>query len=99
METNYTMARFRSEWRGSRLIEIFAISFLMASLFVSTKGSLEQEASSYSEKEEVESDYYVMKVLNFFWQPGRLGYTHVWPVSPTFVLLYWFFVLNHVFGY
>ncbi|XP_041002105.1 sulfite exporter TauE/SafE family protein 3-like isoform X2 [Juglans microcarpa x Juglans regia] len=73
------MARFRSEWRGSRLIEIFAISFLMASLFVSTKGSLEQEASSYSEKEEVESDYYVMKVLNFFWQPGRLGYTHVWP--------------------
>ncbi|KAG2722923.1 hypothetical protein I3843_02G127100 [Carya illinoinensis] len=73
------MARIRSEWRGSRLIEIFAISFLMASLFVSTKGSLEQEASSYSEKEEVESDYYIMKVLNFLWQPGRLGYTHVWP--------------------
>ncbi|KAG2722926.1 hypothetical protein I3843_02G127200 [Carya illinoinensis] len=74
------MAGIGLEWWGSRLIKVVFISFLlMASLFVSAKGSLEQEASSYDEKEEVDQSDYITKVLSFLWQPSRLGYTHVWP--------------------
>lgn len=95
------MAGIELEWWGSRLIKVVLISFLlMASLFVSAKGSLEQETSSYDEKEEVEADY-ITKVLNFLWQPSRLGYTHVWPVSPTSIVLQclYLFVGLHVLLY
>lgn len=85
------MAGIRLKWRGSGLIEIVAISFLMGSVFVSAKGSLQKADSSYNVKdEEAESDY-LTKVLNFLWQPGRLGYEHVWPVSPTVVVLSWLY--------
>ncbi|KAL4651585.1 hypothetical protein ACB092_01G171100 [Castanea dentata] len=40
------------------------------------------EDLSYNVKEEVETDY-VLKVLNFLWKQGRLGYTHIWLVLPT----------------
>ncbi|KAL4626136.1 hypothetical protein ACB092_05G074200 [Castanea dentata] len=68
-----------SEWWRSRLIEMVLIGFLLiAPVLVSAKGSVELEDSSKNVKEEVETGY-VMKVLNFLWQQGRLGYTHVWP--------------------
>uniref|UniRef100_A0A2N9EHE4 Uncharacterized protein n=1 Tax=Fagus sylvatica TaxID=28930 RepID=A0A2N9EHE4_FAGSY len=51
----------------------------MAPLLVSAKESVEQEASSYKVKEEVEYSDYVTEVMSFLWQPGRLGYEHVWP--------------------
>jgi len=76
-EKKYTMAGIGSEWLDSRLIRMVVIGLLLiAPVFVSAKESLEQEASNYN-----------VKVLNIsLWQPGRLGYQHVWPVSPTFVL-------------
>ena len=40
------------------------------------------EDSSYNVKQEFETDY-VLKVLNFLWKQGQLGYTHIWLVSPT----------------
>ncbi|KAK7839124.1 sulfite exporter TauE/SafE family protein 3 [Quercus suber] len=68
-----------SEWWRSRLIEMVLIGFLLiAPVLVSAKGSVGLEDSSNNVKEEVETGY-VMKVLNFLWQQGRLGYTHVWP--------------------
>lgn len=85
----FVMAWIGSKWWGSRLIEIILIGFLlMAPLLVSAKESVEQEASSYKVKEEVEYSDYVTEVMSFLWQPGRLGYEHVWPVSPTFVVVY-----------
>ena len=75
-----------SEWWRSRLIEMVLIGFLLiAPVLVSAKGSVELEDSRNNVKEEVETGF-VMKVLNFLWQQGRLGYTHVWPVSPTFLM-------------
>ncbi|XP_062156732.1 sulfite exporter TauE/SafE family protein 3-like [Alnus glutinosa] len=64
------MAGIGSEWLDSRLIQMVVIGLLLiAPVFVSAKESLEQEASNYN-----------VKVLNIsLWQPGRLGYQHVWP--------------------
>ncbi|GLT54187.1 hypothetical protein SLA2020_274070 [Shorea laevis] len=59
------------EWWDSRLIQMVVIGLLLvASLFVSAKESFEEEASNFN-----------VKVLNSTssWQPGRLGYQHLWP--------------------
>ncbi|KAG7997826.1 hypothetical protein I3843_01G228800 [Carya illinoinensis] len=70
------MAGTGSEWRGSRLIEIAVISLLLMSslLIVSANG----RASSYNDKEEVDSDH-VMKVWNSLWEQGRLSFDRIWP--------------------
>lgn len=69
------MAEIRLKWRG--LSSVVAV-VVIASQLICTEGRLELEISSYNGTKEVDSDY-VMKVVNFFWQPGQLGYQHVWP--------------------
>ena len=72
-----------------RLAGIAVIGFLVigSSVFVSAQISKEQEAASrYSNGsgEVVEANFFV-RASNFFWQPRRLGYKHVWPVSSSFI--------------
>lgn len=85
---------YQMAWSGQkrwdmRLIGIAVIGFLVSSsvLFVSAQISKEQEASRYingSGGELVEPNF-VVRASNFFWQPNRVSYKHVWPVSSSFI--------------
>lgn len=71
-----------TNWKGKLVSENFFCFLVVASVFVVVEARKEQQVSSYNEgKEVVEYDDLMKKVLNFFWQEGKLGYTHVWPVS------------------
>ncbi|XP_057968099.1 sulfite exporter TauE/SafE family protein 3-like isoform X2 [Malania oleifera] len=73
------MAETGSKFWDLRLLVVVVISVLLiVFVLVSTKPSLGDEALTSAETEEVESDF-IVKVLNFLWQPGRLRYERVWP--------------------
>ncbi|KAF8400795.1 hypothetical protein HHK36_014097 [Tetracentron sinense] len=72
------MAEIGVIWQSMRLMAMIALSFLLASVFVSAERRLKQDHSRYNETKEVESDY-LLKVVKFLWQSGQLGYQHVWP--------------------
>ncbi|KAL6285735.1 hypothetical protein ACE6H2_010125 [Prunus campanulata] len=74
------MAQVGLEWRSlRRRAAMIVIGFLLAaSVVASAQETLEQDASSYSGTDKFQPDYFD-RVLNFLWQPGRLGYEHVWP--------------------
>ncbi|XP_021829134.1 sulfite exporter TauE/SafE family protein 3-like [Prunus avium] len=74
------MAQVGLEWWSlRRRAAMVAIGFLLAaSVVASAQETLEQDASSYSGTDKFQPDYFD-RVLNFLWQPGRLGYEHVWP--------------------
>ncbi|XP_042499496.1 sulfite exporter TauE/SafE family protein 3-like [Macadamia integrifolia] len=72
------MAEIGARWQWLRPLAMVALSFLLASVFVSADRSIKLEASSYRGTEEVLSDY-LTKVVNFLWQSDDSGYGHVWP--------------------
>ncbi|CAL9010087.1 unnamed protein product [Prunus brigantina] len=74
------MAQVGLEWWSlRRRAAMVVIGFLLAaSVVASAQETLEQDASSYSGNDKFQPDYFD-RVLNFLWQPGRLGYEHVWP--------------------
>lgn len=80
------MAQVGLEWWSlRRRAAMVVIGFLLAaSVVASAQETLEQDASSYSGNDKFQPDYFD-RVLNFLWQPGRLGYEHVWPVSLTVI--------------
>lgn len=69
-----------AEWVWLRSAAMAGLTFLLASALVSAERTLMRDASPSSESEETVSDYLV-KVLNFLWQPDKSSYEHVWPVS------------------
>ncbi|KAJ0006745.1 hypothetical protein Pint_29777 [Pistacia integerrima] len=73
-------SRWRS-WKGKLVSEILVGFLVVASVFFVVEARMEQEVSSYNESKKVvvESDDLMKKALNFLWQEGKLGYTHVWP--------------------
>ncbi|KAF2323408.1 hypothetical protein GH714_035330 [Hevea brasiliensis] len=75
------MAGIRSQWSGLSLRSVGAICVCylgVASMIFLAEARLKQEGSLDNESEEDESGF-LMRVLNFLWQKGQLGYTHVWP--------------------
>ena len=74
-----------SEWRSLKSVRRSLICFIgvvVASMIVIADARQRQEGSrDKNESEDVESAGFLMDVVNFLWQKGRLGYTHVWPVS------------------
>ncbi|XP_008228542.1 PREDICTED: uncharacterized protein LOC103327945 [Prunus mume] len=74
------MAQVGLEWWSlRRRAAMVVIGFLLAaSVVASAQETSEQDASSYSGSDKFQPDYFD-RVLNFLWQPGRLGYEHVWP--------------------
>ncbi|KAF8393376.1 hypothetical protein HHK36_021619 [Tetracentron sinense] len=72
------MAEIGAKWQVLRSISMIALSFLLASVIVSAERSLKQDSSRSNVTEEVETDY-LLKVINFLWQPNQSGYQHVWP--------------------
>ncbi|KAF8407052.1 hypothetical protein HHK36_006177 [Tetracentron sinense] len=72
------MAETGAKWQVLRSISIIALRFLLVSVIVSAERSLKQDSSRYNGTEEVESDY-LLKFVNFLWQPLQSSYQHVWP--------------------
>ncbi|KAK9273881.1 hypothetical protein L1049_018693 [Liquidambar formosana] len=72
------MAEFGAKWQVMRSMSMILFSFLLASLFVSAERSLKQEVSRSNATEQAGS-HYLLKVVNFLWQPDQSGYQHVWP--------------------
>ncbi|CAB4303140.1 unnamed protein product [Prunus armeniaca] len=74
------MAQVGLEWWSlRRRVAMVVIGFLLAaSVVASAQETLEQDASGCSGTNKFQPDYFD-RVLNFLWQPGRLGYEHVWP--------------------
>ncbi|KAF3450746.1 hypothetical protein FNV43_RR06835 [Rhamnella rubrinervis] len=66
-----------------RLIGVAVIGFLVigSSVFVSAQVSKEPDASRYNinGSGEVAEPNFLVRASNFFWQPNRLSYKHVWP--------------------
>ncbi|KAH7547276.1 sulfite exporter TauE/SafE family protein 3 [Ziziphus jujuba] len=68
-----------TKWCDMRLFGIAVIGLLVVgSVFVTAQKSTKEE-EDYPGTEEVEPPNFVIRVSNFFWQSGRLGYKHVWP--------------------
>lgn len=57
---------------------MIAWSFLLASMFASADRNQKQEVSRFTGTEEAEPNF-ILKALNLLWQPGQMGYHHVWP--------------------
>lgn len=80
------MAEIGLQWKGLTLnfrslrpILIFSIG--VALMVVIAEARLKQEALVEKQSQESELELGFVRFLNFLWQKGRLGYTHVWPVS------------------
>lgn len=62
---------------------VTGLSFLLAEAVASAERGPKSEASgddSFVGKEMGASDY-VLRVVNFLWQPNESSYQHVWPVT------------------
>lgn len=72
---------------GLGILAVIGFLVLGSSLCVSAaRISKEQEASRYvNGTEELVEPNFVSRASGFFWQPGRVGYKHVWPVSSSFI--------------
>lgn len=73
------MAEFGSKWRVFRSLSMITLNFALALVFVSAERSLKsQTLGSASDMEETQSNF-LLKAINFLWQPDKSGYQHVWP--------------------
>lgn len=72
-------ARSGSNWWSLRLLGM--VYLVLALVFVSAQEILEQQPSSQTLGEEVESND-LIRASKFLSPPGGVVYKHVWPVSP-----------------
>lgn len=72
-------ARSGSNWWSLRLLGM--VYLVLALVFVSAQEILEQQPSSQTLGEEVESND-LIRASKFLSHPGGVVYKHVWPVSP-----------------
>lgn len=56
------------------------VNFALAFVFVKAERGLKIETLSFNGTERQDSNY-LLKAVNFLWQPEGSGYHHVWPVS------------------
>lgn len=78
------MAEFGLKWLwGLRSVWMVLLNFLLALVFVSAERGMRLQASRPNETEGPESSY-LLKAINFLWQPDKSGYQHVWPVYSNF---------------
>ncbi|XP_065866992.1 sulfite exporter TauE/SafE family protein 3-like [Euphorbia lathyris] len=78
------MAEIGSHWKGfsmslrsSRAILICFVA--VASMVMIAEARLKQQQVIVENYESEEAESGFIRLLNFLWQKGRLGYTHVWP--------------------
>lgn len=67
------------KWRRERLRWLaIGFGFLLASAELV---SADRRLRSEPDKDDREESGYLLKVVNFLWQPNESSYQHVWPVS------------------
>ncbi|XP_062165417.1 sulfite exporter TauE/SafE family protein 3-like isoform X2 [Alnus glutinosa] len=71
------MTEFAAKWWwGLRSVWMVLLNFLVALVFVSAERDLRLGASTFNA---TESTNYLLRAVNFLWQPDQSGYQHVWP--------------------
>ena len=68
-------------WILKSILMVLLFNFISASGFVSAERVLKLGTSSSLNGTEAQHTNFLVKSLNFLWQPGESGYQHVWPVS------------------
>jgi hypothetical protein len=83
------MGEFGEKWRwGLRRVWMVVLNFLIALVFVSAQRDLRLNLSSFNGTEGPPESDYILRAVNFLWQPDKSGYQHVWPVFPFFTSLF-----------
>ncbi|KAL5975915.1 hypothetical protein ACLOJK_020244 [Asimina triloba] len=65
-------------WECWRLAAAITFGFGLAMLFASAEESVERKVLSSGGSQDIDMDGFT-KIANFFWQPDRSSYQHVWP--------------------
>ncbi|GMY17626.1 sulfite exporter TauE/SafE family protein 3-like [Fagus crenata] len=74
------MGEFGEKWRwGLRRVWMVVLNFLIALVFVSAQRDLRLNLSSFNGTEGPPESDYILRAVNFLWQPDKSGYQHVWP--------------------
>ncbi|XP_059460669.1 sulfite exporter TauE/SafE family protein 3-like [Corylus avellana] len=70
------MAEFAGKWWwGLRSVWMVLLNFLLAIVFVSAERDLRIGPSTFNETQST----YLLRAVNFLWQPDKSSYQHVWP--------------------
>lgn len=80
------MAEIGRKWQSLSLslslrsVAMLGFGFVLAFVFASAERSLMMPETPKNDGDDSESDF-LLKVVNFLWQPKLSTYEHVWPVS------------------
>lgn len=76
------MAEIGRKWQSLSLrsVAMLGFGFVLASVLASVERSLMMPETPKNDGDDSESDF-LLKVVNFLWQPKLSTYEHVWPVS------------------
>lgn len=77
---NKKMAVSGTKKLNVRSMLMMLLNFVLAFVFVSAERGLRLEASRFNGTVGSETNY-LLKAVNFLWQPDKSGYQHVWPVN------------------
>lgn len=74
------MADLGAKWKILRSVMMIFVNFALAFVCVKAERGLKIETLRFNGTERQDSNY-LLKAVNFLWQPEGSGYHHVWPVS------------------
>ncbi|RWW37211.1 hypothetical protein BHE74_00057732 [Ensete ventricosum] len=84
------------KWRSGRLWTAVLVTLVAAAVVVADRGLKPEEvAADVVAAEEVGLSDYVLKVVDFLWQPDKSSYQHVWPPMK----LGWQVVVGTIIGF
>ncbi|RZS25492.1 hypothetical protein BHM03_00058697 [Ensete ventricosum] len=84
------------KWRSGRLWTAVLVTLVAAVVVVADRGLKPEEvAADVVAAEEVGLSDYVLKVVDFLWQPDKSSYQHVWPPMK----LGWQIVVGTIIGF
>ncbi|CAL9183017.1 unnamed protein product [Musa hybrid cultivar] len=84
------------QWRTGRLWTAVLVALVAAAVVVADRGLKPEEAAAdVVAVEEVGPSDYVLKVVDFLWQPDKSSYQHVWPPMK----LGWQIVVGTIIGF
>lgn len=84
------MAGFVAKWQVMRPLLMILFNFVLAFMFAKAERGLRLETlrGGFSDADTQIEIGFLDKAFNFLWQSDGSGYTHVWPVSFHFDLLF-----------
>ncbi|ESR63869.1 hypothetical protein CICLE_v10008167mg [Citrus x clementina] len=88
------MADLGAKWKILRSVMMIFLNFALAFVCVKAERGLKIETLSFNGTERQDSNY-LLKAVNFLWQPEGSGYHHVWPE----LKFGWEIVLGTIIGF